>query len=144
MIWLLPPSPSSPVSKSDRRYTGRLRKRDNLLTGEGVGGRSRTLRRRKKPCPLQIIEYSMVRTIPRHPPSLSMSRTRSGSRKSSSRQSVSSRHSKYSLDERQTCSDPPTSKSESQKILLIDRQRKCVLLHNGGSCNACTIKRSIT
>jgi hypothetical protein len=32
-------SPTSPVSKLDRRRTGRLRKRDNLQTeeGEGVG-----------------------------------------------------------------------------------------------------------
>ncbi len=42
MIWLFahphPPPPS--VSKLDRRYTGRLRKRDKLLTGvwgKGVG-----------------------------------------------------------------------------------------------------------
>jgi hypothetical protein len=34
----LPPPPSSPVSKPDRQHTGRLRKRDNLLTGEGGGG----------------------------------------------------------------------------------------------------------
>jgi hypothetical protein len=39
MIWLLPtPSPLSPVSELDRRHTGRLRKRDNLLTGVGEGG----------------------------------------------------------------------------------------------------------
>jgi hypothetical protein len=31
------PAPS-PVSKLDRRHTGRLRKRDNLLTGKGKGG----------------------------------------------------------------------------------------------------------
>jgi hypothetical protein len=41
MIWLspFPEFPSSPlsVSKLDWRHTGRLRKRDNLLTGEGVG-----------------------------------------------------------------------------------------------------------
>jgi hypothetical protein len=36
MIWLLPPPPSH-VRKLDRRHKGRLRKRDNLLTGEGVG-----------------------------------------------------------------------------------------------------------
>ncbi len=29
--------PPSPVSKLDRRHTGRLRKRDNMLTGEGWG-----------------------------------------------------------------------------------------------------------
>jgi hypothetical protein len=41
MIWLLSlPIPHlSPVSKSDRRrHTGRLRKRDNLLTGEELKG----------------------------------------------------------------------------------------------------------
>ena len=30
-----PPPPSSPVSKLDRRHTGRLKKRDNILTGQG-------------------------------------------------------------------------------------------------------------
>ncbi len=35
MIWLLPHPLPSPVSKLDRRHTGRLRKRDNLLTEEG-------------------------------------------------------------------------------------------------------------
>ncbi len=39
MIWLLP----SPL---DRRDTGRVRKRDNLLTGEGGRGRSLITRRR--------------------------------------------------------------------------------------------------
>ncbi len=35
------PTPSlSPVNKLDRRNTGRLRKRDNWLTGDG-GGRTR-------------------------------------------------------------------------------------------------------
>jgi hypothetical protein len=38
MIWLLPtPSPLSPVSKLDLRRIWKLRKRDNLLTGEGEG-----------------------------------------------------------------------------------------------------------
>jgi hypothetical protein len=40
-IWFFPhplPLPLSPhVSNPDRRNTGRLRKRDNLLTGEGGG-----------------------------------------------------------------------------------------------------------
>ncbi len=53
MIWLLPnPLPyPSPVSKLDRRrHAGRLRKRDNLLRGDGGGGgvgRSQILRRRR-------------------------------------------------------------------------------------------------
>jgi hypothetical protein len=38
MIWLPPPPLSpSPVSNLDLRHTGRLRKRNNLLTGEGEG-----------------------------------------------------------------------------------------------------------
>ncbi len=36
VCWLLPPPPT-PVSMLDRRQTGRLRKRYNLLTGEGGG-----------------------------------------------------------------------------------------------------------
>ncbi len=53
MIWLLAqPLPStSPVSKLDRRHTGRLRNRDKLLVGEGEGGwrktRSRIIRLQK-------------------------------------------------------------------------------------------------
>jgi hypothetical protein len=38
MIWLLLHPYPSPISKLDRRYTGRLGKRHNLLTGEGRGG----------------------------------------------------------------------------------------------------------
>ncbi len=34
----LAPPPPSPVSKLDRRNTGRLRKKDKLLTGEGGVG----------------------------------------------------------------------------------------------------------
>jgi hypothetical protein len=35
------PSPAATVRKLDRRHTGSLRKRDNLLTeGEGEGGKS--------------------------------------------------------------------------------------------------------
>ncbi len=38
MIWLLAhPPPPSTVSKLDRRHTGRMRKRDNLLTWKGGG-----------------------------------------------------------------------------------------------------------
>ncbi len=36
VLWLLPPPPS-PISKLYQRHTGRLKKRDNLLTGEGDG-----------------------------------------------------------------------------------------------------------
>jgi hypothetical protein len=36
MVWLLPHPP--PVSKLERRHTGRLRKRDNLRTGKGKAG----------------------------------------------------------------------------------------------------------
>jgi hypothetical protein len=48
MIWLLslPPPPSS-VSKLDQRHSGRLRKRDNLLTGEGDGVGGGAKRRRE-------------------------------------------------------------------------------------------------
>ncbi len=34
IIWLLAHPPPFPVSKLDRRYTGKLRKRDNLMTVE--------------------------------------------------------------------------------------------------------------
>ncbi len=38
VIWLLPnPLPPSPVCKLNWRHTGKLRKRDNLPTGEGGG-----------------------------------------------------------------------------------------------------------
>jgi hypothetical protein len=49
MIWLLSRPPPSPVSKLDRRHTGRLRKRDNLLLREGWRGwgRSQTTRLRE-------------------------------------------------------------------------------------------------
>ncbi len=51
MIWLLPqPLPSlSSVSKLDGQHTGKLRKRDNLLKGEGeeVKGRSQIKRRKE-------------------------------------------------------------------------------------------------
>jgi hypothetical protein len=36
------PPPPSPVSKVDRRHTGRLRKRNNLQTGEGLRGWGRS------------------------------------------------------------------------------------------------------
>jgi hypothetical protein len=40
MIWFLAHPTPSKVSKLDRRHIGRMRKRDNLLTGKG-GGRGR-------------------------------------------------------------------------------------------------------
>jgi hypothetical protein len=41
-----PPTPHSPISKLDRRHTGRMRKRDNMPTGGGRGGgRSQIIRR---------------------------------------------------------------------------------------------------
>jgi len=39
------PSPPSPMSKLDRRHTGRLRKRDKFLTGEGGRGWGRMSRK---------------------------------------------------------------------------------------------------
>jgi hypothetical protein len=42
----LTPPPPYPVSKLGRRHTGRLRKRNIFLTGEG-GGRSQIIRRRE-------------------------------------------------------------------------------------------------
>ncbi len=40
VVWFgsSPSTPSLPVSKLDWQHTGRLRKRDSLLTGEGDGG----------------------------------------------------------------------------------------------------------
>jgi hypothetical protein len=58
-----PPPALSPVSKLDRRHTGRPRKRDNFLTGEGMGdepNHSTTI----KPGPLQIIQYSLQHSRP--------------------------------------------------------------------------------
>ncbi len=41
LFWFGPsPSSPSPISKLDRKHTGRLSKRDNLLTGEGWGAES--------------------------------------------------------------------------------------------------------
>jgi hypothetical protein len=64
-LFARPLPPSSPVSKLDRRHTGRLRKGDNLLTGGGGGGRmgeepNHTTER--KPGPLQIIQYFLEET----------------------------------------------------------------------------------
>ncbi len=48
---LAPPTPSPlSLSKLDRGHTGRLRKTDNFMTGEGMGtGEEPNLRRRKSP-----------------------------------------------------------------------------------------------
>jgi hypothetical protein len=53
-----PPLPPSPVSKLNRRHTGRLRKRDKLPTGE-LGNWVRkepNLTTTRKPGPLEIIQ----------------------------------------------------------------------------------------
>ena len=55
MICPLPPPPS-PVSKLDRRHTGRLRKKDNLLTGER--GRSQIIRRGER-----LVLYNILNTL---------------------------------------------------------------------------------
>ncbi len=54
--YLPPPPHPPPVSKLDRRQTGRLRKRDNLLIGEGGRGAKSA----RKPGALKIIQYSLV------------------------------------------------------------------------------------
>jgi hypothetical protein len=52
------PTPLPHVSKSDRRrHTGRLRKRDNLLAGEGPMEPKHIIAR--KPGPLKLIHYSL-------------------------------------------------------------------------------------
>jgi hypothetical protein len=52
LVWLLR-TPSPPGSKLDRRHTGRLRKRDNLLTWDGAGeGVGEELTTARKPFPL--------------------------------------------------------------------------------------------
>jgi hypothetical protein len=51
-------SSPSPVSKLDRRLRGRLRKRDNLLTGEGEEEPNHKTAR--KPGLLLIILYSLI------------------------------------------------------------------------------------
>jgi hypothetical protein len=55
MIWPLPPPPS-PVTKLDRRHTGRLRKKDNLLTGERGG--SQIIRRGER-----LVLYNILNTL---------------------------------------------------------------------------------
>ncbi len=58
---LAPPPPPSPiVRKLDRRHTGRLRKRDNVLMGEGGRGweRSQFLRQRES-----LVLYKSLNTL---------------------------------------------------------------------------------
>jgi hypothetical protein len=63
MTWLLsPPLPPSPVSKLDRRHSGRLRKRDNMQAGEGRGKEPNHTTARK-PGPLYGFKYSLGQTI---------------------------------------------------------------------------------
>jgi hypothetical protein len=54
MIWLLP----LPVSKFDWRHTGRRRKRDNLLTGDGDVGQEPILQRRES-----LVLYKSFNTL---------------------------------------------------------------------------------
>jgi hypothetical protein len=54
MIWLLP-HPSKPVG----RNTERIRKRANLLTGEGGGGRRRIIRQRESLFLYNSFQYSL-------------------------------------------------------------------------------------
>jgi hypothetical protein len=59
VIWLLTfPLPPSPIRKLDRRRTRRLRKRENLRTGEGVGEEPNHTTSRKHGH-LLIIQYSL-------------------------------------------------------------------------------------
>jgi hypothetical protein len=62
------------VSKLDWRHTGRLRKRNNLLTGEKGGkGKEPNHRTARKPGTLQYIKYSLGAMVPvhsQHPPRL--------------------------------------------------------------------------
>ncbi len=53
-----------PVSKLDRGRTGRGRKRNNLLTGEGGGEWEgvKSLTTARKPGPLLFIQYSLARS----------------------------------------------------------------------------------
>ncbi len=64
-----PPPHPLPVSKLNRRHTGSLRKRDNLLPGEGKKGVGKEPNHTtaRKPGPLRIIQYSLGQTIPHSP-----------------------------------------------------------------------------
>jgi hypothetical protein len=61
-----PPPPSPPPRhKALPRYTGRLRKRDNLLAGERGGrGVGESQIRARKPGTLQIVQYSLGAGVP--------------------------------------------------------------------------------
>jgi hypothetical protein len=73
MIWLLTPPPIShfPVSigsTGESRHTGRLSKKENLLTEEGRWGgkglgRSQTIRQQESLILYKIIQYSLVAGI---------------------------------------------------------------------------------
>jgi hypothetical protein len=63
MIWLPPP----PISKLDRRHTGRLRKRDNLLTWGG-GGRGAKLYECEKALFFKSFNILCMRHMPRIKP----------------------------------------------------------------------------
>jgi hypothetical protein len=54
----------NPVSKLDRRRTGRVRKRNNLLTGKGGGDweGAKSYTPARKPGPLLFIQYSLARS----------------------------------------------------------------------------------
>ncbi len=63
MIWFLRPPPPSLVRKPDRRHIVRLRKRDNLLTGEGEGaGKEPNITTARKPG--SSINHSILSGIP--------------------------------------------------------------------------------
>jgi hypothetical protein len=56
MIWLLSPSPPPPVSKLDGQHVEKMRKRDNMLMGEG--GRSQIIGRRES-----LVLYKSFNTL---------------------------------------------------------------------------------
>jgi hypothetical protein len=66
-VWFLAP-PSSPVRLLFRRDTGRLRKIDNFLKGEGEGGGRGAESRKQESWPPEIIQYSLLRPVPSPPP----------------------------------------------------------------------------
>ncbi len=62
-----PPPPSCPVSKLDRRHTGKLKKRDNLLTGEGGEGVGEEPNHRPQE---SLVLYNPFNTLCKHAPVL--------------------------------------------------------------------------